>query len=134
MDGWLLKHLLRASDKGPECQSQKERRKARTQLLKLFRKLLHHCHQSRSHSYLVENSRDLEAREENVYERTRLPPKGEGQWILFQPYGAQCPACLFGDRDLTCTCAFRTQAGPDFKLYEEESLYSRSDPDETLWI
>ena len=72
---------------------------------------------------------------ERTYQRKELEAKG--QWIMFregQPlHTAHCPACIFGDSQLTCTCSFRSHS-PDFKLYEDEDLFTVEELDQTVWI
>ena len=38
---------------------------------------------------------------------------------------SQCPACIFGDTSLTCTCNFHSHS-PDYKVYEDESQFAAS--------
>ena len=102
-------------------------------LTKLLFKLLGKV--NRHLSLRLRDGKRPQASVERAYQRKELEAKG--QWIMFREshplYTAHCPACIFGDRELTCTCTFRSQS-PDFKLYEDEDLFTVDELDQTVWI
>jgi hypothetical protein len=128
-EGWLESLLVGRAAKDPGlAESQKGRQKRRNVLKNLLRKVRRNLQRDFLRSDRL--GATPPSAEENAYERTRLPPKDSGQWIIFRPYSAtsQCPACILGDATLSCTCSFRARApSPDFKLYEDEELYASKD-------